>query len=124
MLGLWEYAGARPAGGEPSLSQGFRVALEIDSAVADRFRGRVTLWFAGDVGIPRQAFGPVEGTVRADGEVTLVIPYAKASVEPVTIAGRLTGGGDTLAIGASRRGAEPGPFAAAAGSRFVRNRPR
>jgi hypothetical protein len=112
MLGTWEYQAQPPKRDAPSLNMGLQVALEIHSAVGDRFRGRVTLWLAGDAGGDVSAFGPVEGTVSATAQVAFTIPYARGGAAPMTVAGTLAG--DTLMITEAR------PFSA--GARFVRTK--
>jgi hypothetical protein len=117
LLGRWEYV-APPRAGPPTRRAGLLVTLELNSAAGTDFSGRVARWFAGDVGVSPAAFGAVSG--RIDGAtVTLAIPFASAAAPQVDVRARLIAA-DTLQIASSRRGNEPGPFAA--GARFVRTR--
>jgi len=97
LLGTWEYHGA-PTGSasRPTLGMGLQVVIAIDSAAGDRFRGRVTLWLNGDVGVDVGGFGPVTGTLAAGGQVACSIPYARGRAEPIRLRARLTA--DTLII--------------------------
>lgn len=111
LLGTWEYH-AVPSADRPTLGMGLHVVIAIDSAAADRFTGRVTLWLTGDVGAEVSAFGPVTGTLAPGGQVAFAIPYARGGAEPIRVRARLAS--DTLTI-------DDGPPFAAAG-RFLRTR--
>jgi hypothetical protein len=108
ILGEWSYASAPVVRDTPSLNTGLRVTIAIDSLDTIRFRGRVTFWFEGDVGFPRDAFGPVTGTLDQDGAVTMRIPFAAPGAPAITIVGTVAG--DVLTVSESRLGANPGPF--------------
>jgi len=110
MLGEWSYATHHVAGAEPSLNAGLHVQIAIDSLEGMRFWGRVTLWFAGDVGIPPTAFGRVSGTVDGGNGVTLVIPRQPTNARPLMVRGDLAG--DVLTVLECHAGTEPGPFVA------------
>ena len=110
MLGAWSYATPHVAGAEPSLNAGLHVQMAIDSLEGMRFWGRVTLWFAGDVGIPPTAFGRVSGTVDGGNGVTLVIPRQPTNARPLMVTGDLAG--DVLTVLECHAGTEPGPFVA------------
>jgi hypothetical protein len=110
LLGRWEYvAPPRPAPARPALHGGVRVALEFDSAAGTRAFGRVTLWFAGDLGLGPGMFDVVDGAVAPDGAAHLTIPFARSTSAPLTVEGMLAG--DTLRITASRQGVDEGPLA-------------
>ena len=47
---------SKPPADAPALNTGLQVRVMIDSLDGTRFWGRVTLWFAGDVGISPSAF--------------------------------------------------------------------
>src|SRR5689334_22937129 len=68
MLGEWNYLGAVTSP-DPSLNAGALVSIVIDSAAATDFRGSISRWFAGDVGVPTKLFGPVTGAVGENGSV-------------------------------------------------------
>ena len=51
MLGDWSYASAPVARDRPSLDAGLLVTIAVESVDAMHYRGRVTRWFAGDVGV-------------------------------------------------------------------------
>ncbi len=108
ILGEWNYASALRVPEAPSLNTGLRVTIVIDSLDTLQFRGRVTFWFAGDVGFPPSAFGPVTGSLDEDGGVTIWIPFAAPGVATITIAGTVAG--DVLTVHESRLGANAGPF--------------
>jgi hypothetical protein len=111
MLGAWSYAPAPRAPGEtPSLNAGVHVTLLVDIAAGSNFGGTVAFWFAGDVGLPPDTFGPIDGAVEGSGLVSLVIPIRSTGVPPITLVGRVVG--DTLTVDASHRGVDPGPFGA------------
>lgn len=116
MLGEWSYASRSVAGGGLTLNAGFRVQIDIDSLDGMHFWGRVTLWFAGDVGIPPTAFGRVSGTLDGRNGVTLVIPREPTNGRPLMVMGEVAD--DVLTIRDCRAGTERGPFAA--GSAFRR----
>lgn len=115
MLGEWTYAVPHqtPA---PTLNAGFRVEIAIDSLEGMRFWGRVTLWFAGDVGIAPSTFGRISGRIDEANAVRLVIPRAPAEDHPLTVWGELAA--DVLTIVGCQVGTAPGPFVA--NSAFVR----
>lgn len=119
MLGTWSYASAPVPREEPSLNAGLHVTIAIDSVDGSQFRGRVTLWFAGDVGLSPEAFGPVAGSVDGDTRVTLVIPSAAAGGPTLTMLATLAP--NILTVLESRLGGEPGPFPV--GARFERTHP-
>ena len=109
MLGEWTYARAPSA--QPdfrSLNAGLLVSIAIDSATGMRFWGHVARWFAGDVGIPPNRFGPVSGTIDSAYGVTLRIEPAAAPAQTLRIEGDVDG--DILTVQASWAGVEPGPF--------------
>jgi len=108
MLGEWSYVSPHVASAAPTLNAGLRVQIGIDSLDGMHFSGHVTLWFAGDVGIPPTAFGRVSGTVDGGNGVTLVIP--RANEHALMIMGELAG--DVLTVVECHAGTEPGPFAA------------
>ena len=108
MLGEWSYSSAQVVREPPDLNTGLRVQIGIDSLDGMRFWGRVTLWFAGDVGIPPAAFGRVSGTVDGGNGVTLVIP--RANERSLMVMGALAA--DVLTVLECYAGTEPGPFAA------------
>ena len=116
MVGGWRYAQPTPTSGSPSLSAGFRVEIDIDSIAGMRFSGRVVFWFAGDVGVPLEAFGGVTGHIDEALRVSLEIPLTDPSVPASRLGGELSG--DRLVVQGSWCGDEAGPFPA--GSAFVR----
>ena len=118
ILGEWSYASAPVVRDPPSLKTGLRVAIVIDARDAMRFLGRVTFWFAGDVGFPPDAFGPVTGTLDEDGTVTMWILFTTPGAAAITIVGTVAG--DLLTIRESWLEANPGPFPA--GGCFERSR--
>jgi len=110
MLGDWSYTSPQVVGAAPDLNAGLRVQIAIDSLEGMRFWGRVTLWFAGDVGIPPTAFGQASGTVDGGNGVTLVIPRQPTNARPLMVTGDLAG--DVFTILECHAGTEPGPFVA------------
>jgi len=116
MLGVWSHRTAVADSGSPSLNAGLLVTIVVDSADAMQFRGRVGMWFAGDVGISPDVFGPVTGTVDGNGGVTIVIAYAAVDRPSLTISGSLTA--DVVTVRECSFGMEPGPFLP--GDRFER----
>lgn len=109
ILGEWRYASALVVRETPSLNTGLRVTIVIDSLDVIQFRGRVTFWFAGDIGFPPDAFGPVTGSLDEDGAVTMWIPFATPGAPAITIVGTVAG--DVLTVRESwLGGADPGPF--------------
>jgi hypothetical protein len=117
MLGEWRYARPAVAQDPPVLNVGFFVAITIDSASALHFWGRVTFWFAGDVAVPVDRFGPVSGAVDQDDGVTLLIG-ARSSDTPAVIVNGLIDG-DVIVVRECRAGRDAGPFAI--GGRFERS---
>ncbi|HWC73689.1 MAG TPA: hypothetical protein VG454_07100 [Gemmatimonadales bacterium] len=105
MLGEWRHTSASAAA-PPSLNTGLSVSITIDSARDVRFWGRVTLWFAGDVGIPASRFGPVTGSVDSARAVLLQIEVKQAAA--LRLEGEISQ--DRLTVHASWKGSEPGPF--------------
>jgi hypothetical protein len=119
ILGEWRYASALVVRDTPSLNTGLRVTIVIDSLDTMQFRGRVTFWFAGDVGLPPDAFGPVTGSLDEDGAVTMRITFATPGAPAITILGTVAG--DVLTVRESWLGANnPGPFPS--GGYFERSR--
>jgi len=118
ILGEWSYASAPVVREAPSLNTGFRVTIVIEALDTMRFLGRVSFWFAGDVGFPPDAFGPVTGSLDEDGAVTMRIPFATPGAPAITIVGTVAG--DVLTIRESWLEANPGPFPA--GGCFERSR--
>ena len=108
ILGEWSYASALKVPAAPSLNTGLRVTIVIDSLDTMQFRGRVTFWFAGDVGFPPNAFGPVTGSLDEDGGVTMWIPFTAPGASTITVVGTVAG--DVLTVSESLLGANPGPF--------------
>ena len=107
MRGAWRYNSGVVVDG-PSLNTGLHVTLTVDAIAGSRFSGRVTQWFAGDVGIRPEVFGPFTGSVDDLAEVTLVLPSAGAGLPALTITGALSG--DALTVRESWLGTDPGPF--------------
>jgi hypothetical protein len=108
ILGEWSYASVPPVPEVPSLNVGLRVTIVIDSLDTMQFRGRIGLWFAGDVGARPDTFGPVTGSLDDAGGVTIRIPLTAPGAAAITIVGTVVG--DVLTVAESRLGAEPGPF--------------
>src|SRR5881296_2852332 len=75
MLGRWQYATLATSRERPSLNAGLQVTLAIDSVQKTDFGGHVERWFAGDVGISPDAFGPIVGKIAAGDQVVLTIPF-------------------------------------------------
>jgi hypothetical protein len=98
------------------LNTGLHVVVTIDSVEEMRFWGRVTLWFAGDVGISPSAFGRVAGRIDEHNGVTLEIPRRSPSQVAVTVMAELVG--DVLTVRDCYSGADAGPFAS--GTTFER----
>ena len=118
MLGEWNYSSAPVAYDRPSLVAGLLVTIVVESADGMHFRGRVTRWFAGDVGVAPDVFGPVTGSMDGNDQVTVLISRTAPGEPPLAIVGVLSG--DVLTVLESRLEATPGPFPAA--SRFERAR--
>jgi hypothetical protein len=108
ILGEWSYASAPAVREAPSLNTGLRVTIVLDSLDAMQFRGRVALWFAGDVGARPDAFGPVTGSLDEAGAVTIRIPFTAPGASAITIVGSVAG--DVLTVRESLMGPNPGPF--------------
>jgi hypothetical protein len=108
MLGEWNYASVAVVRDAPSLNTGLHVIIAIDSLDGMRFRGRVVLWFAGDVGVSPDVFGPVTGSVDGLSGVTVVIAFADPDTPMITIVGVLAG--DVLTVSDSWLATEHGPF--------------
>jgi hypothetical protein len=108
MLGTWHYAMPVQSSGGPSLNAGLQVTLGIASFDGMRFRGRVDLWFTGDMGLSLDNFGPVHGTMADGGAVSFTIPLTHSDGPPISVVGIVTG--DLLVVTESQRGLEPGPF--------------
>jgi len=108
IIGEWRYASVPPIREEPSLNTGLRVTIVIESLDGTQFRGRVGLWFAGDVGARPDAFGPVTGSLDGAGGVMIWIPLTAPGASAITIVGTVVG--DVLTVAESRLGADPGPF--------------
>ena len=113
MLGDWSYTSPRIMRDAPDLNTGLRVQIRIDSAAGARFWGRVTLWFAGDVGAPLGEFGRVHGQIDEANGVSLEVPRASGTI---VVAGRLEG--DVLTVDRCSSDGAAAPFAA--GTRFER----
>ena len=90
-LGEWNYASALKVPEAPSLNTGLRVTIVIHSLDTGQFRGRVAFWFAGDVGVPPSAFGPVTGSLDQDSAVTMRIPFNAPDAPAITIVGTVAG---------------------------------
>jgi hypothetical protein len=118
MLGAWSYDSAPLSGDTPSLNAGLHVDIDVESVAGMQFAGRVTRWFAGDVGIAPDAFGPLTGSVDGAGGVTLRIAWAAPAVPALMITGVLAG--DVVTVRESTLGDGPGPFSS--GDRFRRTR--
>lgn len=118
MLGEWRYDAAPRVAAASSLNTGLHVALVVDSVAGTGFRGRVTLWLAGDVGIAPSRFGPVTGSVDQDERVRLAITPSASYGPVVSMAGTLVG--DMLIVRESWSGTGRGPFLS--GDRFERRR--
>lgn len=103
LLGRWTYRS--PSG------SGIQIDLAIDSASRSAFSGRITRWFAGDVGADPKAFGPVTGSIDGRDSVHLAIATPRSSIH---LAGALHG--DTLAL------APTGPPLGLPGAAFLRAR--
>ena len=116
MLGEWSYAAPNRSGESPTLNTGLHVVVMIDSVEDRRFWGRVTLWFAGDVGISPSAFGRVAGRIAEHNGVTLEIPRHSRGQSAVMVVAELAG--DVLTIHDCYSGADSGPFAS--GTTFER----
>ncbi len=56
MLGEWNYSSAPVAYDRPSLNAGLLVTIVVESSDGMHFRGRITRWFAGDVGVSPDVF--------------------------------------------------------------------
>jgi hypothetical protein len=119
MLGAWSYSFPNRIAEAPALNTGLHVRVVIDSLDGTRFWGRVTFWFAGDVGISPSAFGRVAGSIDGVHDVSLMITREPAIERPLMVMGELAG--DVLTVRDCHVGTEPGPFAA--GSAFIRHRP-
>jgi hypothetical protein len=121
LLGRWEYVppARLAAPSRPTLGIGLQVMLELDSAAGGTAYGRVGRWFAGDVGIPGSAFGPVTAELGDSGRVTITIPHAHATVAPLTVV-TTRRGIDTLDIVDARQGNDAGPITAGPGAIFLR----
>ena len=74
MLGEWQYQRPATAGEKPSLGAGLLVTIVIDSVEGAQFVGRVTSWFAGDVGVPIDRFGPVTGSLFKSAVTMQILP--------------------------------------------------
>ena len=109
MHGEWSYAAPNRISDPPILSTGIHVSVMVDSAEGMRFWGRVTLWFAGDVGTSPSAFGRVWGQIDDGSGVMLEIPRASPGQAAVRMVGELAG--DVLTIHGCSSGAAAGPFA-------------
>ena len=109
MRGAWRYE-STPVVRHSPLNEGLKVTIAIDSIDRMRFRGQVTRWFAGDVGVAPTAFGPVSGWVDGHGAVTVLIAPADPGPVTLTVVGALDH--DILTIRESWRGSDPGPFRA------------
>ena len=116
MLGEWSYVSPHVAGAAPELNAGLRAQIGIDSLDGMRFGGRVTLWFAGDVGISPSGFGRIAGRIDEHNGVTLEIPRSSPSQLAVMVVGELAG--DVLTVHDCYSGADAGPFAS--GTTFER----
>ncbi|HWP37564.1 MAG TPA: hypothetical protein VNL18_08455 [Gemmatimonadales bacterium] len=116
MVGRWEHVRSHRPTGEPSLNAGLIAVIDVDSVADVRFSGRVSLWFAGDVGVPVDAFGPVSGSVADLPRVTLLITMKDPLIPAIEVSGELRT--DSISVRGSWRGTEPGPFAL--GSAFLR----
>ena len=118
MLGEWSYSSAPVTRDKRSLSAGLLVTIAVESVDAMHFRGRITRWFAGDVGISPDVFGPVTGSMDSNDQVTVVIPRTAPGGPTLMIVALLSG--DILTVLESHSDAAPGPFPA--GGRFERAR--
>jgi hypothetical protein len=116
MLGEWSYRAPNRIAEPPSLKTGLHVLVMVDSVEDLRFWGRVTLWFAGDVGISPSAFGRVTGRIDEHNGVTLEIPRQLPAQVAVTVMAELVG--DVLTVHDCYSGADAGPFAS--GTTFER----
>jgi len=116
MLGEWSYSSPHALRESPALNTGLRVQIRIDSLDGMRFSGHVTVWFAGDVGIPPSAFGRLAGRIDEHNGVTLEIPRHAPGQSAVTVVGELAG--DVLTVHDCYSGVDAGPFAS--GTTFVR----
>ena len=118
MLGEWNSSSAPVASDRPSLNAGLLVTIAVESCDAVHFRGRITRWFAGDVGIAPDVFGPVTGSMDGNDQVTVRISRTAPGEPTLAIVGVLSG--DVLTVLESHIEAAPGPFPA--GGRFRRGR--
>ena len=116
MLGEWNYSSAPVASDRPSLNAGLLVTIAVESCDAVHFRGCITRWFAGDVGVSPDVFGPVTGSMDGNDRVTVLIPRSAPGGPTLAMVGVLSA--DVLTVLESRIGSEPGPFAV--GGRFQR----
>ncbi|MEX2155922.1 MAG: hypothetical protein WD773_03670 [Gemmatimonadales bacterium] len=108
MLGEWTYRNQVVSADPPSLNGGLFVAIVIDSANGMTFRGRVALWFAGDVGMPPGTFGAVTGQFDELDAVTVRIPLSNPDASAITIRGTVAE--NVLTVRECRFGSAPGPF--------------
>ena len=116
MVGEWSYRAPHRPDESPTLNAGLQVRITVDSLEGLRFWGRVTFWFAGDVGIAPSAFGRVWGQIDDGSGVMLEIPRASLGQAAVRVVGELAG--DVLTVHGCSSGADAGPFAV--GSTFER----
>jgi len=82
LFGTWQYhSGVARDTTRPSLNAGLQFALTFDSVAGRAAFGRVSRWFAGDVGALPGTFGRVVATVDSVGMATVVVPYARGNAE-------------------------------------------
>jgi hypothetical protein len=109
MLGEWSYTSKVSTTEGPRLNTGLHVILLIEHVDGVTLRGRVGLWFSGDVGLPPSDFGPVTGSIEGEHAVSLSISRTAPGAAPITITGAVDG--RLLTIHTSWLGENiPGPF--------------
>jgi len=107
-LGDWELRGD-----PPQRPPGFSLTITVDSAAESHYFGRLTHYFAGNVGRDPREFEAFRDSVRTDGVVSLVIPTVDLDMLGIVMEGSVTAadtiqlslfvlGPDTLSSGTRR----------------------
>lgn len=101
-VGTWTLA-PPPGADRP----GIQLTIAIDSARSGTLWGRMTHYFAGNMGIDASRLAPFEGTLSADGRVEFAVEWSGGQAPGFAFAGTLTG--DTITLSRLKIGPDEVP---------------
>jgi len=92
LLGNWELRSD-----PPQRPPGFSLTITVDSAAESHYFGRLSHYFAGNVGRDPREFEAFRDSVRTDGVVRLVIPTVDIDMVGIVMEGSVTAA-DTIRL--------------------------